>query len=286
MGVAMSELPHLLPLSTLYSQWKEDVESGEPPIAYQTGIGGLTLAPKQVLLIGAPPGRGKTMLVMQATFDALRFHPDLKALVANVEMPPEILLERELSRVSGVPATAIHTRQYRSRSDYCEKVKQAWDTFQPLLERVHFLQPPYAMDNLVLGVKQQQANIVVVDYLQRFAVKHDQQTTNTRERITEAMDMLRQLVNWGVAVIVVSSLARDKGASGKGYREITLASFRDSSELEYGCDIAYGLEADPKAADGAVVLRNLKRRYGESGEGADIVLRFNPSHCKFSGGAV
>ncbi len=279
----MNELPYFQPLSNLYSQWREQLTNGEPPIQHQTGIAGLTLAPKQVLLLGAPPGRGKTMLVNQFTLDALRFHPDLKAIIGNVEMSPEILLERELSRVSGVPATAIHTREYRSRHDYQERIERAWDTFEPLLGRVAFLQPPYAMDNLVLSVRKLGADVVVVDYLQRFQVKAGEYSTNTRERIAELMDMLRQLASKGIAVIVVSSLARDKGASGKAYREITLGSFRDSSELEYGCDDAYGLEPIPEAVDGAMLLRHLKSRTGCL---ADITLRFNPSRCEFIGGAV
>ncbi|MFN9911238.1 MAG: DnaB-like helicase C-terminal domain-containing protein, partial [Pirellulaceae bacterium] len=63
-----------------------------------------------VIMLGAP-GAGKTSFVMQIVVDALRLTPNLRAVVCNVEMPPEVLLDRQLSRLSGVPLEAIRYRR-------------------------------------------------------------------------------------------------------------------------------------------------------------------------------
>ena len=48
----------------------------------------------------------------------------------------------------------------------------------------------------------------------------------------------------GAVVLVASAVARQKGKTGSNYRGLNLASFRGSSELEYGCDSAFLLEPD------------------------------------------
>src|SRR5262249_46601503 len=64
---------------------------------------------------------------------------------------------------------------------------------------------------------------------------------------------------------------------------LTLASFRESSELEFGADDAFILTADDDQGD-AVTLRHLKSRHAEC---RDIELTFHPRHQRFTpaGGA-
>jgi replicative DNA helicase len=51
-----------------------------------------------------------------------------------------------------------------------------------------------------------------------------------------------------------------------------LASFRESSELEYGCDDAFLLVREDEQDQAAVTLKHAKSRYGEP---LDIPLRFS-----------
>ncbi len=55
---------------------------------------------------------GKTAFVMQGVVDALRLNESLRAVVCNIEMPAEVLLDRQLSRLSGVPLNFIRYRQW------------------------------------------------------------------------------------------------------------------------------------------------------------------------------
>jgi replicative DNA helicase len=79
-------------------------------------------------------------------------------------------------------------------------------------------------------------------------------------------------------VIVVAALARSKDAKGRSsYSDgLGLASFRETSELEYGCDDAFLLVPDD---DGdRVVLKHLKSRHGAA---TDVPLRFVRARQRF-----
>jgi hypothetical protein len=67
-----------------------------------------------------------------------------------------------------------------------------------------------------------------------------------REQLESAATALRGFCNVGAAVLVASAVARQKASGGSTCRGLNLASFRGSSELEYGCDGAYAQErGDP-----------------------------------------
>jgi len=88
-----------------FDSWRDDVHAGSPPVFYPIGSGELArieIGPKLVDLIGGAPGSGKTAFTMQAVTDALRLTPTLRALVCNVEMTSAVLLDRQLSRLSGI----------------------------------------------------------------------------------------------------------------------------------------------------------------------------------------
>src|SRR5690606_20259106 len=93
----------------------------------------LAVAPGRIVMIGAPPGVGKTALTMQLTFDALHANPDLKAVVCNVEMSPDALLERELARVSGVPLDDVHLSEKR------EQIENGIQTIRQIENRLAFV---------------------------------------------------------------------------------------------------------------------------------------------------
>jgi len=97
----------------IFEDWREDVLHGSPPKLYDLGgdyFDHLRLGPGTVALIGGSPGMGKTAFAMQCVFTAMAADPSLTVCVANVEMPPHRLLERQLSRLSGVLLDYIQER--------------------------------------------------------------------------------------------------------------------------------------------------------------------------------
>ncbi len=212
-------------------------------------------------LIGGAPGAGKTAFTMQAVTDALRLTPTLRALVCNIEMPPAILLDRQLSRLSGVNLTAIRYRQLGA--EHAERIDQGMNTLAALADRLCFLRPPFDLANVAAAADAFGAQLILLDYIQRIPPPGEH--NDKRGSVDACMNYLRQFADAGVAVIVVSAVGRSKDRSGRNsYADgLNLASFRESSELEFGADSAFILTPDGPDDDG-ITLKYLKDRHGET----------------------
>ena len=103
----------------MLDDWRDGIVQGTPPTFYPVGTGDLArieIGPGLVTLIGGAPCQGKTRFVMQLVLDALSFTPDLRALICNVEMPPSILLDRQLARLADIDLSLIRHRRDRRRA--------------------------------------------------------------------------------------------------------------------------------------------------------------------------
>jgi replicative DNA helicase len=116
---------------------------------------------------------------------------------------------------------------------------------------------------------------MILDYVQRFTVGTD--AKDQRERIETAVTVLRRFCDAGAAVFCAAAVARQKTVHGSSYRGLNLASFRGSSELEYGCDSAYLLI--PEGDWGEVRFQCEKQRYGSV---EDICTVFDPRVQSFA----
>src|SRR5947209_8220766 len=217
----------------LLDAWRADVVSGAPPILYPIGAGELErieIGPGLVTLLGGAPGAGKSAFAMQAVIDALRLTPTLRALVCNVEMPPAVLLDRQLARLSGIDLTTIRYR--RLRAEHAQRIDQALETLAPLAERLCFVRPPFNLANVAASADAFGAGLIVLDYLQRIPPPGDH--ADRRGSVDACMDYLRQFADAGVAVVVVSAVGRGKNHRGQSTYDgdvLSLASFKESSEL-------------------------------------------------------
>ena len=206
-------------------------------------------------------------------FNAMYIQSELRAVFCNVEMTPDALMERELARTSGVSLSKITSRDYRADKAAHDRIRAGFDCIEGLEGRLAFVASPFALDNVAATVEEHGGDIIILDYIQRIPVYSDPKKNpqDTRQQITEAMTMIRQIANAGHAVIVVSAVARDKKSNGKAYDNPTLGSFRESSEVEYGADDCYLLQREAAAAD-TFTLRHPKSRRSMT---QDIMLRFD-----------
>jgi hypothetical protein len=118
--------------------------------------------------------------------------------------------------------------------------------------------------------------LLVLDYLQRIAPLG--KADSERAAVSESMRLARQVADLGIGVLAMSAVTRP----GQGqYAGLGLGSFRESSEIEFGCDHAFMLA--PDEADGMdeadLVLRHLKARYGKR---QDLPLRFRGDVMTFA----
>ena len=270
-----------LAAADLLHSWRDDVLSGKPPTLFPVGAGELErieIGPGRVLLLGGAPGAGKSAFVMQCVVDALRITPTLRACVCNVEMTPSVLMDRQLARLSGIDLDTIRFR--RLGVEHGERIDAALQTLEPLAERLCFVRPPFDLANAAASADAFNASMIVFDYIQR--IKPPGNHNDKRGSVDAMMDYLRQFADAGVAVVVVAAVSRSKDSKGRSSYDgdaLNLASFRESSELEFGADDAYILVRDPDDIETGVVLRHLKARHAEA---KDIALTFDRPRQRFT----
>jgi replicative DNA helicase len=237
----------------------------------------IEIGPGMVTLFGGAPGAGKTAFTMQCLIDALRLTPALRAVVCNVEMAPAALLDRQLARLSGIDLSLIRHR--RLGAEHADRIDQAMNTLEPLAERLAFVRPLFDLANVAATADAFDAHLLLLDYIQRIPPPGEH--ADKRGAVNATMDYLRQFADAGVAVLVISAVGRTKDSKGRSSYAgdgLGLASFRESSELEFGCDDAFILTAEDDQGDG-VMLRHLKSRHGEC---RDIGLTFHRRHQRFT----
>lgn len=266
--------------ANVFDGWRDDLLTGTPPTFYPIGAGELArleLGPGLVTLFGGAPGAGKTAFTMQAVIDALRLTPTLRAIVCNVEMPPAVLLDRQLARLAGLPADRIRRR--RLDASHGARLEAGLESLESIVDRLAFVRPPFDLANIAAAADEFDAGLMLLDYAQRITPPGEH--GDRRNTVNALMDYLRQFADAGVAVIVVAAVGRTRDAKGRSSYDadgLNLASFRESSELEFGADDAFILAPDAKDAE-LVTLRHLKSRHGEQ---RDIVLTFDKARQSFT----
>ncbi len=154
----------------------------------------------------------------------------LRACVCNVEMPREVLLDRQLARLSGVDLQTIRYR--RLGAEHADRIDQAIHTLESVADRWCFVKPPFNLENIAASADAFDAGLIVLDYIQRIAPPGEH--GDKRGSVDATMNYLRQFADAGVAVIVVAAVGRTKDRQGRSSYDgegLNLASFRESSEL-------------------------------------------------------
>lgn len=277
----MSAHPYV-PLTDLLAGWSEDVLNGDPPIRWPAGSGPLArfpLGPGLLTLLGGPPGAGKTALANQLVFDAVRLNRELKAVVTCCEMPPQVLLDRQLSRLSGVAYTIIRDR--RLTPAHQAAIATGLATLHEIRDRVAFHTGPFDLQAIVDADDGFGADLILIDYLQRLTANdtYGRPFRDKRSMTNAILDTFRQFASAGRALLVLSSVGRQPtGKHGKSsYDGLGLASFKETGECEYAADDAFILTPP---ATGWVTLKHLKARHTETEDitlGAQLAfMRFDP----------
>lgn len=272
--------PNYVPAAEVFAGWRADVQSGKPPTLYPVAdpdnpLARIEVGPGLVTLVGGPPGVGKTTLTMQLVVDALRLTPTLRALVANVEMPPAALLDRQLARLSGID---LHTiRHRRLTAGHAERLAVGMNTLGELVPRLAFARPPFTLENVAGSADAVSADLLALDYAQRLTPPGSH--AHRKAAGDAVMEYARGFADAGVAVVLVAAVGRQRDEQGRSsYGGLGLASFRESSELEYGADDAFLLVRDDPDDPSAITLKHAKSRHGEP---LDLPLRFTGSVQRF-----
>jgi replicative DNA helicase len=268
----------------LFDSWLADIKSGKPPLTWPSGdpvFENIEAGPSRIVLIAGPPGAGKTALFGQWVVGMLRANPGVRVLVANVEMPADALLTRQLARLSGIPLTTIGRRQV-SASD-ARRLDDAASVIRSVIDRLAFAVDPHRLDAVAKAGADFGADILCLDYLQR--IDPSGKANGMRERINLLMSELRRLADKGkVCILAAAAVSRSRDNRGRATYDgehLSMASLRESGELEFGCDdclILRPADDDTSATVRSMLLRHEKARYGEP---KDVALVFDRSIQRF-----
>lgn len=254
-----------------------DIIAGKADKLFNCGdaFPGFEIGPGLMALVGAPPGRGKTALAMQALYDAIAKEDGLRAVVASLEVTPKVLVQRRLAMLAGVSFNQIrfNTLTEFQRSELADNC----DEFREVLSSVSFLKPDHAgLGDLMNLMRSTEPGLLLVDYIQLFG---DLKAT-AQERGQATMSALMRFCEEGWGVIAISALNRSS------YGKADIGSFRDTSSIEYGGTSAYLLEEvqeyeedQDKPAIRPMKLRNVKNRNGPE---RHIDLLFNGPQLLFA----
>src|SRR5262249_18542682 len=154
---------------------------GRPParFALPEPFSALDVRPGRLILFGGAPGHGKTAALVQLGIDLLRMNESARLLCSNVEMPPALLVERIAARLAAVPLAAIADRALTS--DQLGRVRAAVASLEAVAGRLAFLHAPFSLEHLAAAGTAFGANVLIIDYVQRFTVTVGDASKDRRE---------------------------------------------------------------------------------------------------------
>lgn len=216
-----------------------------------------------LILLGGYPSAGKTLLAVQF---ALCLSNTYRVGFFSLETSARKLTDRVMSHMSQIPLTKIKRRDLND-ADWAaiaaassELSKLQFSIIEASGMSVHDIQAVSL---------NQRFDIIFVDYLQLINEKgRDRYETVTN--ISQRLHTFSQ--SSGVAVIALSQLSRPEKQTGKP-KPPTMASFRESGQIEQDADVAFILY--PSDPDNNYSTRILKIAKNKEGEKAKIEFDFD-----------
>lgn len=216
-----------------------------------------------LILLGGYPSAGKTLLAVQF---ALCLSNTYRVGFFSLETSARKLTDRVMSHMSQIPLTKIKRRDLND-ADW-EAIAAASADLSKLQFSIIEASGMSVHDIQAVSLNQR-FDIIFVDYLQLINEKgKDRYETVTN--ISQRLHTFSQ--SSGVAVIALSQLSRPEKQTGKP-KPPTMASFRESGQIEQDADVAFILY--PSDPDNNYSTRILKIAKNKEGEKAKIEFDFD-----------
>jgi replicative DNA helicase len=246
-------------------------------IGLTTGIADLDgattgIRPGELWVIGAMPGRGKTVLGAQiALANVSSGHP---VAFFSLEMSRADLAERFLSSRSSVSASKVRNPSYIDSNDWRELANciENLSELDLYVDDSSSLSIQSLIARARLLVRRKGCRLIVVDYLRLVQAPGRE----IREQVSNATDALRQFAKTeGVGVIALSQLARprDRNLNSRP----TVLGLKESGDVEAHAHVVLLIHmpsksGEPTGMDEIIIGKN---RHGPIGA---IDVTFNTAH--------
>lgn len=212
-----------------------------------------------LVVLGGPPGVGKTALALQVTLSLLIKNPEARAVWAAGEMTPTQLARRSLACISGVAMGLLDRDPDQLNGPQADRIEQGRSYMTRIGDRLRFIQSPLTPSKIEQEIASSGASWFVVDYLQ--LCRADRAMSSRREEVDEVVrEMTRLTKQHNASGFCLSDMAK-----GEMRGRSVLDAYKESSEIAYAADAAFVLEADgdhDDQDDRRIFLKCLKNRHG------------------------
>lgn len=202
--------------------------SGIPTLDRTLTAGGFR--PGQLAVIGARPGKGKSSLLIQS---AMKFAGDgANVLFFSAEMTVPELMDRMTAIKSGVPLHVLGTKRWaESNAKITAVVSQVQRL--PITFNVGGM---FSLSRVVADIEAFSPDIVIIDYIQRFAVPSGKDSQNRASFFSDIANGLKAVaMTKKLVVIAASQLGR--AVEFREEKQPGLADLKESGGIEEAADI-------------------------------------------------
>jgi replicative DNA helicase len=273
-------------LGRLRAHLAERARNPNPVYGLPTGLQTLDLLtgglhPRELTVLAARPGHGKTALAGQILHHAARVvaADDIRrVLLFSLEMPAERIAQRELARLTGISTHRQETGEYSAEEAALLDAALGELAELPIDVYDHGALSVERLRETVLDTEQGPGvALVVIDYLQRVAPRNGARQydaiTQTVLQLTELRDIIQ------CPVLVLSQLRRPR--TGEEAERPDLVDLRDSGAIEECANNVYLLHNPPAEATDTLRPAELLIRKARDGWTGAVPLRFDPERVCF-----
>ncbi|MFC2422567.1 MAG: replicative DNA helicase [Fusobacterium polymorphum] len=224
----------------------------------------LKFTKRDLHIIGARPGVGKSAF---ALYIALMMAQFSRGLFFSLEMPLKQIVQRIISNQTRIELDKL-TNKEKFKELTADEKELVNVLFKKLLRKSNLIlyDGNFKIDELEEYIKNEKEinglDYIVVDYLQ--LVKSSK--SSRYEQITDVSIRLKQIAkDYDIAVIALSQLSRD--IEKRVDKDIYLADFRESGQIEQDASTILGLTTEPTEIEYKELMKVqiLKNRQGQLG---------------------
>ena len=224
----------------------------------------LKFTKRDLHVIGARPGVGKSAF---ALYIALMMAQFSRGLFFSLEMPLKQIAQRIISNQTRIELDKL-TNKEKFKELTTDEKKLVNVLFKKLLRKSNLIlyDGNFKIDELEEYIKNEKEinglDYIVVDYLQ--LVKSSK--SSRYEQITDVSIRLKQIAkDYDIAVIALSQLSRE--IEKRADKDIYLADFRESGQIEQDASTILGLTTEPTDTEYKELMKVqiLKNRQGQLG---------------------
>lgn len=224
----------------------------------------LKFTKRDLHIIGARPGVGKSAF---ALYIALMMAQFSRGLFFSLEMPLKQIAQRIISNQTRIELDKL-TNKEKFKELTTDEKELVNVLFKKLLRKSNLIlyDGNFKIDELEEYIKNEKEinglDYIVVDYLQ--LVKSSK--SSRYEQITDVSIRLKQIAkDYDIAVIALSQLSRE--IEKRADKDIYLADFRESGQIEQDASTILGLTTEPTTTEYKALMKVqiLKNRQGQLG---------------------